>query len=95
MFRHGIIAILLIAPAPILAGETAGKTIECYCTDAKGARVEIGDVICLSVGGRDFLAQCDMSQNVPAWRDIGEGCLSSRAAPSAAQSVLQILKPPV
>lgn len=92
-----IIFILAMMASPAFSGSitAAGKTIDCFCTDAKGVRVELGDVICLSVNGRDFLAQCDMSQNVPTWRDIGEGCLTSQAQPSPLQSVPHLLKPPV
>lgn len=53
------------------------KTIECYCTDSIGARVELGESICLDVGGRMFTAQCQMSLNVPMWRETQNGCLSS------------------
>ncbi|PIE14605.1 MAG: hypothetical protein CSA70_01830 [Rhodobacterales bacterium] len=54
-----------------------GKTIDCYCTDSSGGRVELGETICLQVGGRMFMAQCQMSLNVPMWREISEGCFSS------------------
>nr|WP_238364825.1 hypothetical protein [Mesobacterium pallidum] len=54
-----------------------GKVIDCYCTDSQGARIELGEVICLSVGGRIFTAQCQMSLNVPMWRELNEGCASS------------------
>lgn len=47
---------------------------DCYCTDGEGRRVELGEKICLSVGGRMFLAQCGMSLNNPAWRDLKEEC---------------------
>lgn len=47
---------------------------DCYCTDTDGARVEIGDMACLRIGRKRVLAQCDMSQNSPAWRPQREGC---------------------
>ena len=74
-----------------------GKTIDCYCTDSQGGRVELGESICLRVDGRMFMAQCDMSLNVPIWRDTGEGCLSSEAPrdPSPRERVLQLLQPTV
>jgi len=34
---------------------------DCYCTDKTGARVELGVMICMEVGGRDFIARCEMS----------------------------------
>ena len=54
-----------------------GRTIDCYCTDTQGARVEMGETICLVVDGRAFLALCDMSVNVPIWRDTGKTCLGA------------------
>lgn len=81
-----LLAVLLTAPA--MAEEKPArkfperpplerKPIECYCTNTQGARVEMGEVICLHVGGRSFLAQCQMSINVPIWREVTEGCTSS------------------
>lgn len=55
-----------------------GKVIDCYCTDRTGSRVELGQTICLQVDGRMFMAQCQMSLNVPMWREVQKGCLSSR-----------------
>ncbi len=54
-----------------------GKVIDCYCTDRTGSRVELGQTICLQVDGRMFMAQCQMSLNVPMWREVQKGCLSS------------------
>lgn len=47
---------------------------DCYCTDSKGGRVELGEKVCLTVGERMFLAQCGMSLNNPAWREVAKGC---------------------
>lgn len=55
----------------------SGKTVDCYCTDSSGARVELGETICMQVDGRMFMAQCQMSLNVPMWREVQQGCLSS------------------
>ena len=55
-----------------------GKVQDCYCTDSSGGRVELGDTICLQVDGRMFMAQCQMSLNVPMWREVKKGCVSSR-----------------
>ena len=73
-----LLALALLAAAPAAAeGTTSGKTVECYCTDSTGSRIELGENICLSVGGRSFTAQCQMSLNVPMWREISPVCLSS------------------
>ena len=72
-----LFAALMIA-SPALADATMGdKTIDCYCTDKSGARVELGEMICLQVDGKMFMAQCQMSLNVPMWRKMQDGCLSS------------------
>ncbi len=67
---------MLAGPA-LADGTYNGKTVDCYCTDSGGERVEMGEMICLHVGGRSFMAQCQMSLNNPMWREISDGCLSS------------------
>ena len=93
---------LVLALALILATSAfadvigpGGKKIDCYCTDTQGARVELGETICLFVNGRAYMALCDMSLNVPTWRDTGETCLSSRRAPSPSERLIQLAQPPV
>ncbi len=72
-------AILCLLGLPAVADVIGpgGKTIDCYCTDRSGGRVELGQTICLQVDGRMFMAQCQMSLNVPMWREVQQGCLSS------------------
>lgn len=79
MLRLLAASLVISATAPAFADVTGpgGKTVDCYCTDSKGARVELGEMICLQVDGRMFMAQCQMSLNVPMWREISKGCLSS------------------
>ncbi|SIN98201.1 hypothetical protein [Vannielia litorea] len=78
---------LSLALAGLSAGpvDAAGKTVDCYCTDTQGSRVELGEQICLTVGGRSFTAQCQMSLNVPMWREIRPNCLSSSLLPRPVQ----------
>lgn len=75
------LALALLAAAPAAAQGPAApnlpKALDCYCTDSTGGRVELGESICLTVDGRSFTAQCQMSLNVPMWREIGQGCLNS------------------
>ncbi len=76
MLRYVIITLLCAAPA--LADVKSGtRVIECFCTDKTGARIELGQTICLQVDGRMFMARCEMSLNNPMWREVHEGCLSS------------------
>lgn len=88
MRKTALILIPLLA-LPALADVTGpgGKVIDCYCTDTQGARVELEEEICLVVGGRAFMARCEMSLNNPIWRDTGRACVSSSLAP------LQLLEP--
>ncbi len=86
---------LILALAP-LAGHAdvvtpQGKTIDCYCTDSTGGRIELGETICLQVDGRMFMAQCQMSLNVPMWRETQEGCLSSSLGGHGGQQPVQPL----
>ena len=86
------LAILLTLLTPALAdAQPAARTIDCYCTDSTGDRVELGDEICLFVDGRAFTARCEMALNVPIWRDTGAGCASSslQSVPDAGGPVLQ------
>lgn len=68
----------LLAPAAHADYNMNGKIIDCYCTNSTGGRVDIGEMICLQVDGKMFMAQCQMSLNVPMWRKISDGCLSSK-----------------
>lgn len=77
MKRIALIASLFALPAAADVVGPGGKTIDCYCTDRSGSRVELGETICLQVDGRMFMAQCQMSLNVPMWREVQQGCLSS------------------
>lgn len=87
-----LLAIALLAATPGVADVTGpnGRTVDCFCTDTQGLRVELGETICLTVGGRAFMAQCDMSLNVPTWRETGQGCLSSSLESSPRQRLLRL-----
>ncbi len=75
----GLVFILSLLALPAMADYVGpdGKVRDCYCTDKSGSRIELGQMICLQVDGRIFTAQCQMSLNVPMWREVQEGCLSS------------------
>lgn len=85
--RQLAFAIVLGASPAFADYNLNGKTIDCYCTDSKGGRVDLGDTICLHVDGRSFTAQCQMSLNVPMWREISAGCLSSNLRSIDGQSL--------
>ncbi|MEL7164403.1 MAG: hypothetical protein AAGL96_02940 [Pseudomonadota bacterium] len=77
MIRTVLMVCLFASPALADVTGPSGKTVECYCTDRAGARIELGETICLQVDGRMFMAQCQMSLNSPMWREVQPGCLSS------------------
>ena len=72
-----LICALLAGPVQADIVMPNGKVIDCYCTDKSGGRVELGQSICLYVDGRAFMARCEMSLNVPMWRETGESCTTS------------------
>ncbi len=77
--RALVIFALFLASGPSLADVVGpgGKVIDCYCTDKTGERVDLGEIRCLDVDGRQFMAQCQMSLNVPMWREVQANCLSA------------------
>lgn len=77
MLRALVLSVLVASPVLADATYPSGKPVDCYCTDKQRNRVELGQTICLDVDGRMFMAQCQMSLNVPMWREVQEGCLSS------------------
>ena len=77
VMKH-LMLLLAVVATPVAADYNMnGIVIDCYCTDTQGARVDVGDSICLHVDGRSFIAQCQMSLNVPMWREVAPSCLSS------------------
>jgi len=75
-----------MVPGPVVAGPPSNPNYspppakegfsypDCYCTDSKGQRVDMGKTACLVIGSRRILARCDMSVNNPIWRQESEGC---------------------
>lgn len=80
MTRLAASLMLSVLPASFAAAAgpvwTPMPGTDCYCTDSTGARIEIGACACLTVGQRSFMGFCEMSQNVPIWRDTGEDCVT-------------------
>lgn len=94
-----LVILLSLAATSALADVTGpnGRVVECFCTDTEGLRVELGETTCLYVDGRAFMATCDMSINMPTWRDTGQACLSSLVEPerSPRERLLHLVQPPV
>jgi len=81
-FIFSAAALLVIAGAAQADYIRNGKIVDCYCTDKSGSRVDLGQTTCIQVDGRMYTAQCQMSLNVPMWRELSDGCLSSSLDPS-------------
>ena len=77
------LAVLLAASAPAVAGS------DCQCR-ANGVRYDLGHIMCIM--GK--LSQCQMNQNVSAWKTIAPDCpevelLTPRPKP---QSLAQLIR---
>lgn len=94
MLRTVVLLVLLATPTLADVKAPSGKAVECYCTDTQGLRVSLGETTCLTVNGRSFIAQCDMSLNVPIWRDTGQGCLSSGLRLTPLERLRRLAPPP-
>ncbi|MEM6593684.1 MAG: hypothetical protein AAF672_02770 [Pseudomonadota bacterium] len=77
MSKLTLIVTLISASIATQSIAATQKTVDCYCTDSGGARVELGEVRCMTVGGRLFMARCEMSLNVPMWREQKGSCTLS------------------
>lgn len=77
MYKTALTLIFLAFPVAADVTSPSGKTVDCFCTDKSGARVELGEQRCLAVGGRIYMARCEMSLNVPMWRETDGNCVSS------------------
>ena len=97
MLRPALLLTALLAPSlPAGAQDRHPPGTDCYCTDSTGGRVELGETICLHVGRRSFTAQCQMSLNVPMWREVAEGCVGAdldRNGPTAREVSALVARP--
>jgi hypothetical protein len=76
MWKYVLAFTVLALPISADVTSPSGKTVDCYCTDKSGSRVELGELRCLSVGGRIYMARCEMALNVPMWRETDGGCVT-------------------
>jgi hypothetical protein len=63
-----LVVIAVIANAPALAGQ------DCYCKNRDGKLHTVGEVACVTVDGKSYLAQCEMNLNVTSWSKLQDGC---------------------
>ena len=70
-------SLLLAGGLDTVFAQQAKKAViwpDCYCVNRGGVRHELGELVCLYVDGRSFLARCEMSLNNPSWREIADFC---------------------
>lgn len=82
--------LLAFAALPVHSDEAAST---CACINRDGQEVPLGEIACLTVGGKSFLARCAMSLNVLTWRRVQDGCVVSQA-PYPFSPAPQIAKAP-
>ena len=70
--------------------------VEYYCTDSVGARVEVGEVICITASCQTWMARCEMnsSNRMAIWRKTQDGCPGASVAPGLLDR-LEALQPAV
>ena len=62
---------------PKFKGWTGPKpVVECVCR-YPGGRAQLGETVCLSVGGRSYLAICEKVLNNTNWRKVADSCTPS------------------
>ena len=50
----------------------------CTCRQRDGSQYELGQITCIRVDGKAYLARCEMFQNVTTWQKIQDGCPVAR-----------------
>ncbi len=70
--------------------------VEYYCTDSVGARVEVGEVICITASCQTWMARCEMtsSNRMAIWRKTQDGCPGASVAPGLLDR-LEALQPTI
>jgi len=101
--------ILLLVPGFAFAQETAPRKpdeavglypkslgVEYFCTDSEGARVELGQVVCITASCLTWTARCEMAgnNNLAMWRKVQDGCPGVAAEPSLIERIKRA-QPPV
>ncbi len=80
--RH--LVLILLASGAVADTTATPDWPDCFCTDKNRTRYELGDRVCLTVDGRSFIAECQMSQNVPMWRELDRlACPLAQTLPSS------------
>ncbi|MGY5803388.1 hypothetical protein ACXHMN_18825 [Rhizobium sp. LEGMi12c] len=70
-----LVVIAVIAGAPVFAGEN------CYCKNTDGKQHAVGEIACMTVGDKSYLAQCEMNLNVTSWAKLQDGCPVTERSP--------------
>lgn len=65
----------------VMASVSASAGENCYCKNTDGKQHAVGEVACMTVGGKSYLAQCEMNLNVTSWSKLQDGCPVTEKSP--------------
>ncbi|MDL2400779.1 hypothetical protein [Rhizobium mayense] len=69
------LSFVAIASAPAMAGQN------CYCKSKDGTLHQVGEIACMNVDGKSYLARCQMNLNVTSWSKLQDGCPVTERSP--------------
>lgn len=70
----------LLGSALSASAASAGTDIACHCV-ANGTTYGLGQVICLKLGTKPFMARCEQVLNNTSWKKLQDGCPSAQLTP--------------
>ncbi|TCL70590.1 hypothetical protein [Rhizobium sp. BK251] len=70
---------LALAIACAAAAFPVAADPDCTCTNRDGGEFHVGQVTCLDVDGKRYLARCEMVLNVTSWKKVGSECPTAAA----------------
>lgn len=81
--RRGVVAASALAVAILIVCAQTGDAHNCTCINKGGARYQLGQMACLHVDGKSYLARCEMKLNVSSWTRVQDSCpVASLATPA-------------
>ena len=78
LFSRGTVRLALAIACATVAFPVAADP-DCTCTNRDGGEFHVGQVTCLDVDGKRYLARCEMVLNVTSWKKVGNECPTAAA----------------
>ncbi|MCO6186420.1 hypothetical protein [Rhizobium sp. L1K21] len=57
---------------------STAASADCTCVNKGGALYHLGERACINVGGKSYLAECQMNLNNTSWEKVEDGCPLTR-----------------